>query len=332
MSTAVATRTNSGALAVPSELAAMFGAVAPNIVGGEKVPTLSIKGKVWKLSIDGNETPLMTPPDADGNTFPVPVVKAIIINQIPGRSRAMFEGGYEEGTNSAPVCWSTNGENPDSDVKEPKASSCAGCENSVKGSKINDRGEATVACPTGKRICVVPSNKADFKALVLKLANTSLWEAEPKEEAQGWYAFDAYMKFLKSNGITHTAMVETMMKFDSNVAYPKVMFKYNGPISLETAQVIVPRIESEEVKHVLGLDKVGAGGQKQIEAPKAASKPAVAQEPKKSEPAKVAEQPKQEVKAEVKPEPVKETPKAEPAKAVVVDSDDALASVLSSWE
>jgi hypothetical protein len=43
-------------------------------------------------------------------------------------------------------------------------------------------------------------------------------------EAQGWRAFQQYTDFLKANGVTHTAMLVTKMKFDSNEAYPKIFF------------------------------------------------------------------------------------------------------------
>lgn len=339
MSNEVAVRGNT-AMAIPADLASMFGALAPNIQSGEPTPHLSIGGKVWKVCIGGDEKPVMAM--VDGEPMPAPTVKVVILNQVPKRSRAYFEGAFTEGSSSAPVCWSVNGDTPDEDVAEPQASRCDACPQSVKGSKVTENGPTT-ACASSKRIAVVPSNKPDFTALLCKLAVTSLWDGEPKEEAQGWYSFDAYLKHLKANGVTHTAMVETTMKFDSSVNYPKVLFKFGGFINAETAAVIAPRVESDEVLKVLGLlkdpdaPKRGKPAEKPQETHKVADKPV---ETPKSTAAVVddgfggaAEAPKETPKAEpkaTKPRAKKEEPKAEVAQ--VAEGDDDLSSLLASWE
>ncbi len=329
---------NQNEVAVPQNLAALFGGVESNISSFQKVNQLKIAGKVWRMQVDGQEQKLTTM--VEGEVVPLPMVKVIVINQNPNRSRAMFEGGFEEGTNKAPVCWSEDGKYPDSRVTEPQSPQCQGCPNTVKGSAFTDKGEPTTACKVHKDIAVIPSNKGDFPALKCRLSTTSLWEAndtaKPKE-AQGWYAFDAYCKFLASRGINHTAMVETMMKFDADVNYPKVLFKFSGYITEDMARVVAPRINSEEVANLCGLGKKEERPQIPAPQPKPEVKPEVVQESDPftipEQPAKV-EQPKTRKPRETKPveQPKVEEVKQEP---VVVETDSEFEAELAkalSWD
>lgn len=332
----VAPNTNM-AIVMPANLADIFGDIKPNIATGEQIPTLSIGGKVWKIVKDGNETPITTM--VDGEPMPVQTVKVIILNQVPTRSRAYFEGSYTEGSKESPVCWSIRGDRPEPDCPSPQGTSCEACPQAVKGSKINDQGDATVACPTSKRISVIPSNKLDFTALLLKLPVTSLWEKEEAEKANGWFAYDAYLKFLKSNGVPFTCAVRTILKFDSKTKYPKVLFKYDGVLDEAAMRVAASRMNSEEVLHVLGLDKVEQehkvlpAAEKQVEKKAEVRVPEVVEdfgfgEEAQAAPA-VVEKPK---KVEKPAKTAKETKKPEPTQVTVVETDEELSDVLSDWE
>lgn len=323
---------NQNEVAVPQNLAALFGGVESNISSSQKVNQLKIAGKVWRMQVDGQETKLTTM--VEGEVVPMPMVKVIVLNQNPNRSRAMFEGGFEDGSNKAPVCWSEDGKYPESRVTEPQSVQCQGCPNTVKGSAFNDKGEPTTACKAHKDIAVIPSNKGDFPALKCRLSTTSLWEAndtaKPKE-AQGWYAFDAYCKALAGRGINHTAMVETMMKFDTDVNYPKVLFKFSGYITEEVAKVVAPRINSEEVQLLCGLGKKEDTPRIPAPQPKPEVKQEVVQESDlftfTEQPAKVEQAPKQTRKPrETK---VVEEVKQEP---VVVETDAEFEDELVKWD
>lgn len=333
---------NGGSLAIPQDLAALFGAVESNIASHEKANTLAISGKVWKVVHKGETRPITM--KVDGEDMPSPTVKVIILNQIQNRSRAFFEGGFDENANKAPTCYSADGTNPDADVRDPQFNQCQGCPKSIKGSAFTDNGEPTTACKTSKRMAVVPSNNPKFDALRLQVPVTSLWEAPESakaKEAQGWFAYDSYLKMLVSKGVQHTAMCETIMKFDSDTNYPKVLFKFNGFITPETAAVVAPRVNSDEVKKLLGLDKVSAPRQLAAPAadevpvptPKADPKPAPKKPAVSEEDVAAAEA---SFGGEPAPEPVQEKPKAakkEKAKPVVVDggNDDLLAQLESGW-
>lgn len=247
---------NSNLPLVSADMSALFG--ASNMGVGESIPQLSVKGKVWKIIKDGNETALMTKGE-DGEEYPTPTVKVVILDTTPGRSRTFYEGSFVEGSGAKPTCHSYDGIKPASDVEAAQYATCAACPQAIKGSKITDQGNATTACSPNKLLAVVPSNKLDFDVLRLRLAITSLYDKDNPEEAKGWHAYDQYVKYLKSRGVTHTAMVETSIKFSSNVAFPKLLFKASGMLSKSAMMEAAKRVTSPEVREILGLDKGYAG-------------------------------------------------------------------------
>jgi hypothetical protein len=126
-------------------------------------------------------------------------------------------------------------------------------------------------------------------AFRMKLAITSLWDKTSDEHtAQKWFAFDNYIDYMRANNITNTAVVVTKMKFDPNVAYPKILFSGDRWLTPEELDVVRPRTTSDEVKKLIsgtftpasgdGVDKddEAAGDIATVAAtpPKAAPKPA----------------------------------------------------------
>lgn len=334
---------NQSQIAMPADLVALFGNVKANVASVERVNTLRISGKVWKVDIDGEVKKLTTM--VEGEEIPVPMVKVIILNQNPKRARALFEGTYEEGASTAPTCWSNDSVHPDADVQAPKAKSCEQCEMSKKKTKFDDNNPDKVVeytpCKFNKRFVVVQHNRPDSPALRLTCAITSLWEPKEQEKAhavQGWYAMDQYMRMLASKGISHSAMCRTILKFDSDSAAPKILAKFDGLIDAATAAVIVPRIESDEVYKCLGIKKGNDGAEpvKQIEAPK---------QPKPATPVQEAEEFTEReqdksvntvVEAEVEqpaPAPKVEKPKAPKKPVQVVEEAEVTEDLLSlAWD
>ncbi|MFM7007907.1 MAG: hypothetical protein ACKO0Z_01005, partial [Betaproteobacteria bacterium] len=209
---------------LPAHLADVFGGHA-NIASRASVDQLSVKGKVWRRIVDGEETQLTRRNPETGDTEPVSIVSLIVLDQNRTRSRAFHPNGFTEGKNEAPACYSADGITPDPQVKEPCATSCATCPNSVKGSKVTEAGKAVTACVAYKRIAVVPTQAVtSHPIMLLKIAQTSIWDKDNGEnEAQGWYAWDQYCDMLRARGAKHTAAVETKVKFDLRVAYPKLL-------------------------------------------------------------------------------------------------------------
>jgi hypothetical protein len=330
-----------GAVGMPAELADIFGGKT-NLVAHDSLPTLSIRGGKFRIVKGGKET-VITTVNEDGDNVPVSSVELVILGYGEKRSRTFYAGTYTEGSNAAPDCHSKDGIRPDKDVETPCASSCEACPNSVKGSKVTEKGVATYACQQNQRLAVIPTGKLDFDALLLRLPPTSLWAKDNPGEAQGWMLFDALTKFLKANNVPHTAAVSVKVRFDPNSTHPVCQFKVVGWLSPEQAQQIAHRIDSEEVARILGKDKARTGdapveglkvvGQNgpHIEAPKPAPK---VEEPKK--PAEDSfsfdETPAPAPKAK-EPEAPVEKPKSAKKKPVVIEESDAdVGSLLSDWD
>jgi len=220
--------------------------IAPRI----SVPQLSFRGKVWRTVIDGVEKNLMNKDDE-----PVSTVHVVVLDHNKARSRSFYEGAYEEGKAQAPACWSSDGDTPDASVKEPCAESCAKCPNSVKGSKITPNGKETTACSVFKRIAIIPLSdlgEEHVPPLLLRLAQTSMWDKNNEEnEAKGYYAWDQYLDMLRSRGATHTGVVATKIRFDSRVAYPKLLFAASRWLADEELEMVKPLFKDERVGALL---------------------------------------------------------------------------------
>lgn len=217
---------NSGTAEVPAHLAALFGEEG-NITARNTINQLSYRGKVWRRIVDGEETKLTKVDKDTGETIDLQIVSLVVLDHNKGRSRAFYTGGFEEGKNAKPDCYSGDGVKPDASVKEPCAPTCASCPNAVKGSKITEQGKQVTACSPFKRVAVVPTGKAigEHPAMLLRLAQTSVWDKDNGEnEAKGWYAWDQFLDMLRARGARHTAAVETRVKFDNRMAYPKLLF------------------------------------------------------------------------------------------------------------
>lgn len=209
---------------VPAHIAAFF-ETDGNIVDKQTVPSLLIEGKVWTRSVDGEKIKLTRRNPDDGEIETIQTLKVIILDYSKKRGRTYYEGAYDPAKPGTPLCWSNDGNVPDPHVQNPQHTDCKNCPKAAKGSRITDQGKAVVACSSQRMLAVVPAAQPNSTPLRLKLSITSLFDKQsPDLEAAGWFAFEQYVDMLRSRGVHHTASVVTKMKFDSNVAYPKVIF------------------------------------------------------------------------------------------------------------
>lgn len=231
---------------VPEHLVALFGDSA-NITPRFSINQLSYRGKTWRRVVEGEET-VLTRTNGEGDEEPIPIVNLVILDHNKSRSRAFYEGAFEEGKNSSPRCYSGDGVTPDASVKEPCAATCATCPNAVKGSKITENGKQSTLCSPFKRVAVVPSaNIGAHPAMLLRLAQTSVWDKDNGEnEAKGWYAWDQYLDMLRARGAKHTAVVETRVKFDMRMAYPKLLFSASRWMNPDEAAQIKQMLADKE--------------------------------------------------------------------------------------
>jgi hypothetical protein len=282
--------------------------IAPRVV----VNQLSFRGKVWRKVIDGDEIALVNKDDE-----PVSTVHMVVLDYNKGRSRSYYEGAYEEGKSKPPVCWSMDGLTPDESVTSKQSKACDGCQWSVKGSKITPAGKETTACSVFQRLAVVPLGELDSAPLLLRLAQTSMWDGRNEEnEAKGYYAWQQYVDMLRKSGATHTGAVATKVRFDSRMSYPKLVFAASRWLEDEELALVKEACDSQAVAELLNTSESAAAARK----PKAAEvdedeAPAVLP-PKK---AKAAPAP---VEDEDEAPPPPKAKKAAPAPAPVEDDDD----------
>lgn len=260
------------AAGLPAHLADAFADNA-NVLDRETTPALTFRGKTWRMRQGGEEIVLQR--KGEDGMEPVQTVQVVVLNLNPARSRTYYQGAYESGKNKSPDCWSSDGAKPDSDCKTPQAQTCASCPMSVKGSKITANQKEVTACATVKRLAVVPASKLDMDPMLLKVPQTSLWDKDNAEQnAQGWFAWDQYVDFLRQRGVKHTAAVVTKIKFDATTEYPKLLFTALRWLEPAEVSAVLPLVDAEATKKLL-VGKINESlGEEGHEAAPAAAAPA----------------------------------------------------------
>jgi hypothetical protein len=253
--------------AIPAHILALQEA-ASNIASREGVPSLTYRGKVWRMVNEGEEQVIMK----DGD--PASSVEVVILDQSAFRGRSYYEGEYVEGESRPPTCASTDGIRPDADIKEPRALSCAQCPFSAKGSSKSGKG---AACSGFKNIAVVAADLST-PPLRLRMAQTSLFDATNPEESKGWFAYDQYINQLRARNVTSTAAVVTKIKFDMDKAYPKLLFSAVDWVAADKTPTIMELRAGETIPQLLGKKEAAPATPPAIAAPVAVA-PAVAPAP-----------------------------------------------------
>jgi hypothetical protein len=216
-------------------------------------------------------------------------MNVIFVKMAHNASRMMYDKGYKEGEKVSPVCWSSDSDKPDADVKTPVADSCRDCPNSVKGS--GDNGTST-KCKLSWRTAIVLPNDPSGDVMQLVLPATSAFG----KEDNGRFPFRPYIQHLASHNVS-AGRVITKMAFDTKSPTPKVLFSPAGKVPDSDLQMIAnqargPAAEAAIKMNVYQVDSgdEGDGGFEQLSAPQAASEPT--SEPVKRESTKSsAEQP-----------------------------------------
>lgn len=233
-----------------------------NIEDRTTVPSLGITGKVFTVAINGEKRKVTKRDPETGDVNPLQTIRAIILDFAPRRGRAYYEGDYNPEQTSAPACWSVDGIKPHDNVPEKQSPKCDGCPRAAKGSKISNNGKSMVACSQHLMLVVLVMGQKglELTPLRLKLAITSIWDAQSKElQEDGWFAFDQYKDFLRAQNCNNTAMVITKITFDPNEAYPKLIFAADKWVDEALGDAIEPLLDSPEVKELLDATWTPAG-------------------------------------------------------------------------
>lgn len=147
-------------------------------------PTVSIRGKLWRVKHRGTETVIQRSEgnDHSGNPLPVSPVRAlnvVVVGVDPIISKSYFVGKFQEGVEAIPDCFSNDGEMPDPASSSKQSELCSTCQLNKFGSiKRDDGSEGGKACRDVRKIAVVPDGDVESRLyggpLLMRLPATSI--------------------------------------------------------------------------------------------------------------------------------------------------------------
>jgi len=312
----------------PAHLTKIFGETSNNELGGgvhSGYPVISFKGKSWSLRENGTSTLIMRPDDPDEVTSTLEVV---IVKANPNLSKVYYAGGYTEGSDEKPVCYSHDGVRPASDAQAPQCGTCAACPHNAWGSRISENGAKGKACSDSRRVAVVPSGELG-RPMLLRIPAATLKD------------LSAYGSLLTSRNAPYQAVL-TKIGFDHTVAHPKLTFRAIRWLTAAEAQQVADTLKSEIVEQIVGtaqqakaVDALAHLPAKPAHVEAAAPAPAVAPAPKprakKAEALPAPEAPKGKPLAAA-PAAAKAAPEPSKASAQVIESNDELDAALAALD
>jgi hypothetical protein len=220
--------------ALPAHIANLFPVEKLGVDGIGGFPIISIKGKVFTI-VRGDEREVVLRP---GETDPAGSIDVVIVNQNPARSKVYYEGGYTEGSDAKPMCFSNDGIAPDAQAAAPQATKCAICPHNQWGSRTTENGAKGKSCSDSQRIAVAP----------LGLLNDPMLIRVP---AASLKALDTYGQSLVKRGVPYQAVV-TKIGFDYTVAHPSLTFKGIGFIDDAAAKEVFAIKDDAVVEQIIG--------------------------------------------------------------------------------
>jgi len=247
---------------IPAHLAKFMGqpsalsaALAGGLAGGAEYPRISIKGSRFRIIEGGAE-----------NVLEDTKLSVVIVGANPRLSKTFYAKQWTPDSEpSSPDCYSLDGVRPHPESTAPQNDLCASCPMNAWGSKVTPMGQQIKACADQKRLAVVASNDTTGPIYLLQITPAAL------------KGLGAYQKELSMRGIPVEA-VKTVVTFDTDASFPKLMFKFGG---------FLDETEYNEIEGLFGSDKVlEITGEKEVAVapaaepkPKAAAKPAVKAKP-----------------------------------------------------
>jgi hypothetical protein len=196
-------------------------------------PVLSIKGKNFHVK-QGGESTLITAPNSEDPAFSLEVV---LVKANPHQSKVFYEGGYEEGSEDAPTCYSNKGDMPETDAADPQSPTCATCKHNQWGSRTTDNGKRGKACSDSRRVAV--SAAGDIPAVMLL-----------RVPAASLTPLMKYGRELSKRGVPYQAIV-TKLSFDPSASHPLLTFRPVRPVTEAEAEQIAEAIQSEVTQAIL---------------------------------------------------------------------------------
>lgn len=225
--------------ALPAHIRNMFGdAGNDDLSAGVSTgfPIISYKGKVWHVSEGGNRTLIA---DEDGD--PKSSIEVVILKANPHISKVYYQGGYVEGSDEKPTCYSHDGKTPAADSLSMQAKACATCPRNQWGSRITESGAKGKECSDSRRLAVAPSGDLE-RAMLLRIPAASLKELV------------TYADTLNRRRVPYQAVV-TKISFDHSVAYQKLTFKAVRFLDDAEVNTVKDVMDSATVQSIVGNDE-----------------------------------------------------------------------------
>ncbi len=244
-------------------------------------PIISYRGKVWRVKKSGEEVAYV---DRKGN--PLPNIEIVLVRSNPMPSKTYYKGKWQEGDNSPPDCWSSDGIKPDAAVQHKQNNVCATCPRNAWGSRVTDQGKKGRECSDVRRMAVVFYSElrkkgADAHLFLMRVPPASL---NPLK--------DYVEKSLAPANVNPYAVV-TEVGFDAQASHPKLTFRVaeddndNAIFLSEDEYELVKKLrESDDAHRILSEEpeyaEAGTTGGDEGTVTKAAEEtPAPASAPKK---------------------------------------------------
>ncbi len=221
---------------------------------------LSIKGKNFTLKYtDGTQETLL-----DAKQRPIPELDIIVLNIAPTQTKGYYDANYtgtDEDDAKAPICYSSNGEAPDTTVLNPIHHNCKLCPKNQPNSGKDGMGKA---CKDSLVVAVMLSPEIKTKLVTpttpvsLRLPVTSLIPF--KKYAQDLKKALVSQGKLKSTQALPIECFITQIEFKAlddkgkPTAYPILQFSYKGVAQRDKIKDIQSIATSEEVMQIIGMD------------------------------------------------------------------------------
>lgn len=203
--------------------------------GGAGSKRISVRGGVFRLIVNGEEI-------AKNENRAMNIV---IVNGARKVGRTFYAGTYDPSAPSAPDCWSSDGEKPDENARNPQHSSCADCPQNIKGS---GQGGGR-ACRYKQRLAVVLADDVNGDVYGLELAATSIFGNSTDLNKM---PFQQYAKYVGAQGKNINTLV-TEMRLDSDSATPKLTFKPIKFLERDEWQAVVAKGDTDSAKQAATL-------------------------------------------------------------------------------
>lgn len=193
-----------------------------------KIPRISLKGRKFRLIVDGDEI-----------IKPTEVLDVVILGVEPGKGRMVktfYEKGYTSGDTEPPTCSSADGVKPDEWINAPINPICATCPKNAFGSATSNSGKPSKACRDSKRLSVAIPETAENAGLGLGMAGV-VFSLGATVASLG--SLSEFGKTIAKNGYPLPAVITKLEMVDSE--FPQIDFSFNGFLPEAEGMVAIER-------------------------------------------------------------------------------------------